>query len=95
MKRTAGVVSYKPMPFSLPKKFYSPRYGVKETQNTLPDLRSTIHWEPNIVTDENGKATVSFFSSDHPTKYTVIIEGSYMQGNVGTTLKYSFIEIKK
>lgn len=95
MKRTAGVVSYKPMPFSLPKQFYSPRYKIKETQNTLPDLRSTIHWEPSIVTDENGKATVSFYSADQPKKYTVIIEGSDMQGNVGTTLKTSFIEILK
>jgi hypothetical protein len=47
------------------------------------DLRSTIHWEPNLITDENGKATVSFFSADKPADYTVIMEGTDLEGNIG------------
>ena len=48
------------------------------------DTRSTIHWEPNVVTDVNGKAVVSFYSSDRAGTYTVRVEGSDMSGNIGT-----------
>ena len=47
---TPGVYEYKPLAFSLPKQFYRPKYTVN-SKNLLPDLRSTIHWEPNIMTD--------------------------------------------
>ena len=49
----------------------------------MSDLRSTIHWEPNIITDANGEATVSFFSADNPGHYTFILEGSDLAGHVG------------
>ena len=47
------------------------------------DLRSTIHWEPNVITDKDGKATVSFFSADKPADYTVIMEGTDLNGSLG------------
>jgi hypothetical protein len=49
----------------------------------LPDLRSTIHWEPNITTDANGEAIVSFYTADKPSIYTIIMEGTDMNGNLG------------
>jgi hypothetical protein len=85
MKATPGTYLYKPLPFTLPKDFYRPRYIIKNnTANMGADLRSTIHWEPNVVTDKDGKATVSFYVSDRPNNYTVIIEGSDMNGNIGS-----------
>jgi uncharacterized protein YfaS (alpha-2-macroglobulin family) len=45
--------------------------------------RPTIHWEPNLITDKNGKASLSFFAADKPGSYTVIIEGTDMNGNFG------------
>jgi uncharacterized protein YfaS (alpha-2-macroglobulin family) len=47
------------------------------------DLRSTIHWEPNLVTDANGKATVSFFTADKLTNYAIIMEGTDLDGGIG------------
>ncbi|WP_256011715.1 hypothetical protein [Desertivirga xinjiangensis] len=82
LSKTPGVYSYRPMAFSLSKEFYRPRYTVKGGTASEPDLRSTIHWEPNIITDEQGKASVSFFAADQPGRYTIILQGSDMNGNL-------------
>jgi len=80
---TPGMYLYKPLAISQPKQFYKPKYTVKDTANHVPDLRSTIDWEPNITTGANGEATVSFFTADKPSTYTVIMEGTDMNGNLG------------
>ncbi|HVW12400.1 MAG TPA: carboxypeptidase-like regulatory domain-containing protein [Mucilaginibacter sp.] len=80
---TPGMYLYKPLPISYPKQFYKPKYTVKDTTAHLPDLRSTIDWEPNVVTDENGEAKIWFYTADKPSTYTVIIEGADMHGSLG------------
>ena len=82
MTKTQGTYLYKPLAATLPKQFYRPRYTVKY-HPVGTDLRSTIHWEPNIVTDSTGKATVSFYSADKPSTYSIIIEGTDLNGSVG------------
>jgi len=78
----AGSYVYRPMPISWPHKFYSPRYTVA-SPFTGKDRRSTIFWEPNLITDATGKASLSFYSADLPGTYTVIMEGTDMNGNFG------------
>jgi hypothetical protein len=57
------------------RTFYTPGYDVKKPEYEKPDLRTTIYWEPNVVTDEDGNATVSFFNADSKAKIKVDIEG--------------------
>lgn len=57
------------------RTFYTPRYDVKKPEYEKPDLRTTIHWEPNVVTDEDGNATISFFNADNKTIIKVDVEG--------------------
>jgi hypothetical protein len=84
MKVTPGTYLYKTLAFTLPKQFYSPKYTVaNKTVAMGTDMRSTLHWEPNVMTDEKGKATVSFFTADKPANYTVIMEGGNLEGNMG------------
>jgi hypothetical protein len=78
-----GTYIYKPVQFAITRQFYRPRYTVK-TPDVLKDQRSTIHWEPLVITDKEGKAAVSFFTSDKPSNYTIIMEGSDMNGNIGS-----------
>jgi len=59
------------------------------------DLRSTIHWEPNVITDRDGKATVSFYSADKPADYTATIEGTDLNGNLGYSSKKIKVDQKK
>jgi hypothetical protein len=80
---TPGTYLYKPLAISWPKQFYKPRYAVNDTTKHLPDLRSTIDWEPNMVTDKNGVASIFFYAADNPSAYTIIIEGSDGNGNIG------------
>jgi uncharacterized protein YfaS (alpha-2-macroglobulin family) len=42
-----------------------------------------LHWEPNISTDANGKAKVSFYTSDIAGKYTVTVSGVDVTGGIG------------
>nr|WP_294796119.1 hypothetical protein [uncultured Mucilaginibacter sp.] len=84
MQVTPGTYLYKTLPFSLAKQFYNPKYTVKNKTTGLgTDLRSTIFWEPNVITDKEGKATVSFYSADKAANYTVLTEGTDISGQLG------------
>ncbi|GAB5532822.1 MAG: hypothetical protein Roseis3KO_45990 [Roseivirga sp.] len=46
------------------KVYYEPDYDKRPKKREVPDFRNTLVWKPNVVTDENGEAVVSFFTSD-------------------------------
>jgi hypothetical protein len=85
ISNTPGTYLYKPMPFSLPKQFYEPKYTLKNRSIAAKDYRSTIYWEPDIVTDKDGNATVSFYAADSKGAYNVIFEGTDWNGNIGSS----------
>ncbi len=92
MKKAIGICVYRPMPYTMPKAFYSPKYKPNSIVD-MTDIRSTVFWEPNVVTDQNGRATVSFYTADNPGSYTINIEGSDMQGGIG--FKTGTINVKR
>ncbi|GAB4341354.1 MAG: hypothetical protein OHK0038_21050 [Flammeovirgaceae bacterium] len=47
------------------------------------DFRSTIHWQGNITTEKNGKATVEFYNNDEITTFRATVEGIGVEGSVG------------
>ncbi len=77
------VTTYRPLPILYPQQFYSPKYNVAPGAVIEPDFRATLYWEPNITTDANGKAKVSFYTSDIAGKYTVTIAGVDVTGWIG------------
>lgn len=65
------------------RKFYQPNYD-KETENALiPDFRNTLLWEPSVITDEKGEASLSFYCSDINTDFIGRIEGVGGEGLLG------------
>jgi hypothetical protein len=85
-KSAAGTMVYRQLPVYAPRQFYTPRYTA--TNLTIPDNRTTIHWQPNLVTDINGRATFSFYNAGKPSTYTLNIEGTDLKGSFGVqTLK--------
>ena len=62
------------------RTFYSPKYNVPQPEYNTPDLRTTIHWEPNVVTDKDGNATISFFNADNKAIIKVDVEGVAERG---------------
>lgn len=81
---TPGVYLYKPLPLSWPKTFYKPRHAAKDIANHPEEIRPTIDWEPNVNTNAKGEATVWFFTGKKSSNYTLIIEGTDMNGSLGS-----------
>lgn len=57
------------------RNFYKPIYDMNNINSQTPDLRSTIHWQPEITTDVNGHAAVAFFNGDVKTGIKVMVSG--------------------
>nr|WP_294793073.1 hypothetical protein [uncultured Mucilaginibacter sp.] len=93
LKKTNGYVMHRAPVLALAKDFYRPRYTIKSAAVAALDERTTIHWEPNIVTDKDGKATVSFYAAGQAATYTVTMEGSNMDGSLGSDV--SHISVKQ
>lgn len=70
------------------RTFYAPTYLLSR-ERLKPDLRTTIYWEPEIVTDENVQATVTYYNADPKTKIRISVEGLSEKGvPVTATVKY-------
>lgn len=48
--------------YSKYEEFFSPQYRTMDSP-TPSDVRRTLYWNPNVITDKNGKANVIFFSN--------------------------------
>ena len=57
------------------RMFYQPNYDEVIEDMMVPDNRNTLLWEPSVVTDANGEATLSFYCSDINTGFTGRVEG--------------------
>ena len=70
--------------FSAPREFYAPKYkNMKEDEWQRPDLRAFIHWAPEIKTDENGKALLSFYNADNAGDMMIVVEAVSENGQIG------------
>jgi len=93
LKKTPGIYLYKPVVPVLAKQFYSPRYSSPDESTTAPDLRTTVYWNPEVITDHNGKAQVSFFTSESAGNYMIIVQGTNLAGGLG--ILYQPLKIRK
>lgn len=80
-----GIVTYSPRGYAAGRQFYSPKYDAQNT-NTNPDLRSTVYWNPHLITDATGKGTFNFYNTDEPGEYRVVLEGVDGNGNIARTV---------
>lgn len=78
-----GIATVQPKGLHIQKTFYKPIYEPGSETTLNQDLRITIHWEPNIITDENGKATFDFYTSDEAGQYLLTVEGLDLNGRLG------------
>ena len=75
-----GIMNYTHPGYYKARTFYKPDYASKKPEHIKPDYRTTLHWEPNIITDDSGKTSISFYTSDQKGKYSIIVEGITMDG---------------
>ena len=70
-----NVSSAYPIGWQKPVKFYSPKYEATKRKKKDTDNRITVYWNPSLKFDNDGKATVSFYTTDSHSKYRVEVEG--------------------
>jgi TonB-dependent Receptor Plug Domain. len=87
-----GIVTIVPKGLHINRTFFKPQYDATIQNKMTRDLRTTIAWEPNLITPKDGKTTFEFFTSDEPSNYKVIVEGISMDGKIAH-LEY-LIEVK-
>lgn len=68
--------------YSVTKEFYSPAYDAPSAADKMADLRSTIYWNPDLVTDVQGKTTFSYFNADGEGTYKITMEGMDFRGKL-------------
>jgi len=86
------VAALKVAGYAKSRMFTSPDYDRKDTNRTFSDYRSTIYWNPEVVTDaKTGTATISFFAADLPGRYRIVVEG--INKNSEPLRQVSYIDI--
>ncbi|HEY1024177.1 MAG TPA: carboxypeptidase regulatory-like domain-containing protein [Sphingobacteriaceae bacterium] len=78
-----GVASYHPKGIHKSREFYAPNYDDPEINTKIADLRTTVYWNPQVVTDQMGKAYFEYFNADGTGDYKVVVEGVDANGNIG------------
>ena len=78
-----GVLPITPMGFYKARTFYSPKYEYASGNATVPELRFTIYWNPELKTDQDGMVHLEYYNAERKGTYKVIVEGIDQNGNVG------------
>jgi hypothetical protein len=74
------------------KQYYFPEYPSSfEKRNTIPDFRNTLYWNPEIILDEKGNATIDFYTSDDVNTYEIRLSGLGKNGK--TFSKNAFFDV--
>ncbi|HVW94358.1 MAG TPA: carboxypeptidase-like regulatory domain-containing protein [Mucilaginibacter sp.] len=81
-------VTFTPKGYAVKRSFYLPRYsGPRGLQTNKVDTRTTIYWNPNIVTTAaDGTVSMEYFNADGTGTYRVIVEGMDKDGNIARQL---------
>ena len=63
-------------------EFYHPVYDTPEKiDNSEPDKRTTVYWNPYVETDSGGSTTIEFYTNDsEQADYEITIEGLNPEG---------------
>lgn len=65
--------------YSTPYSFYSPEYPDGPVTGDV-DYRRTLYWNPNVITDKDGKAQVEFYNSSITSHFNISAAGITQSG---------------
>ncbi|WP_353129177.1 carboxypeptidase-like regulatory domain-containing protein [Parapedobacter pyrenivorans] len=81
----SNIVDLTPLGYIEARKFYAPKYDTPE-RRAVNDIRTTIYWNPDVKTGEDGLAQLDFYNADGVGNYRVVVEGVDEQGNIGRSV---------
>jgi hypothetical protein len=65
------------------KQFYSPDYASFSPLHEVEDVRSTLYWQPYVLTDkDNRRVKLEFYNNDVTTSYRIVMEGMNELGKI-------------
>ncbi|MBL7871350.1 MAG: carboxypeptidase regulatory-like domain-containing protein [Cyclobacteriaceae bacterium] len=84
-------LTYKIPGYNRSRPFYSPDYSDANNLKN-PDFRTTIFWKPDLKTNNQGKASVEFYSADLATRYRIVVQGVTDRGVPVRAVSYITVE---
>jgi len=75
VKRKPGIIDFISRGFYTAKEFYAPNHISVTDEIFEVDVRTTLHWDPQIRITKNNKKEISFFTCDAKGDYIIEIEG--------------------
>lgn len=65
------------------RQFYSPNYGTISEENEKKDFRTTLYWNPAVITKPgSNKVLLTFYNNDVSGAFRVVIEGITKDGRL-------------
>ncbi|TMU54943.1 hypothetical protein [Flagellimonas algicola] len=84
VRRTRGMNKKIIQGFSPLKEFYTPKYDNLEPSDwSIPDMRHIVYWNPSVIPDDLGKATVEYYNGDDIGDMLVVLETISKEGKIG------------
>jgi hypothetical protein len=69
--------------YTVQREFYSPDYSKYDDGHADPDYRTTLYWNPYVLTDKNSRRIFyTFYNNDVTKRFRVIIEGCNEEGKL-------------
>lgn len=65
------------------REFYSPNYSSFKQDQDKKDMRTTLYWNPQLITSaDNGKINISFYNNDFTQAFRLVLEGMTRDGKL-------------
>ncbi len=78
-----GLASNKIFGYTPIKEFYAPNYAAFTQKNEQRDLRTTLYWNPSVITvPQKNQVVLSFYNNDVTGAFRIIIEGMTRDGRL-------------
>lgn len=68
--------------FAYPAAFYSPDYSKQTPPDSVKDYRRTLYWNPNLMLDREGKASITLYNNARTTQIQVEAAGQAADGTL-------------
>jgi len=94
VRKPTGLLQSSVPVYSPTMEFYAPRYeSPEEVASTRPDLRTLIHWAPELKTSDSGTVETSYYHSDAVGETIVVVEALSPNGEIGyKEMKYEVVD---
>ena len=68
--------------FAYPAECYSPDYSKQTPPDSVKDYRRTLYWNPNLMLDKDGKASITLYNNSRTTQISVDAQGQAADGTL-------------